>query len=182
MAWNDSIKYTMKSGCMVITNTSKPLHNGTIKYSDYLENRNLDISICCIGNAAWTLGVNDSFAALVIAMNQKSRASNETWFIISLSRRQLNDWFIKYGSQEYSAKKTPLDSPLREVFYVTSRRNKIKKFPLGEHEVAGVEKLSLPKMILCRFPIKYIFLGVVARSIPHRNFDGKTWTWASQWT
>ena len=49
-------------------------------------------------------------------------------------------------------------------FYVTSRRNKIRKLPLGKYEQEGADKVLLPKMIFRRFPIK---------SLPYRGFGGK---------
>ena len=50
---------------------------------------------------------------------------------------------------------------LTRSFNVTSKRNKIKKLPLGEHEVMDVNNFSLPKTVRRRFHIKSIFLGVM---------------------
>ena len=61
----------------------------------------------------------------------------------------------------------------REVFHMTSRRKKIKVLPRGEHEQEGAAKLIRLEMCSSRFPFKSIFMGVVARPLPHRNFDGK---------
>ena len=106
MDWKDSIKYTVKSVFIDITNMSKTLHHGTINYSDYLQSTH-----SLYRYVTQTLRVKDSFSAMVIAMNKKSHTPNETQCIISLSRRQLNDWFIEHGGREYSAKEKLLDSP-----------------------------------------------------------------------
>ena len=58
-------------------------------------------------------------------------------------------------------------------FYRTSRCWKLKVLKLGPHEKEGADKIVFPKMLSRRFPIKSMFMGVVGRPIPHRNFDGK---------
>ena len=60
-----------------------------------------------------------------------------------------------------------------KLFYTTTRRNKIKKLPRGPYEKEGADVVIQPKVISRRFPVKSMFLGVVSRPIPHRNFDGR---------
>ena len=113
---------------------------------------------------------------------------------------QLNWWFIANGGTEISAKEKPLDNiihclerkkwaiekyglltnPLAHVayidekwFYRTNRRRKIKKLKLGKYEAEGDDFISHPKMLSRRFPVKSMFMGVVGRPVPHRQFDGK---------
>ena len=57
-------------------------------------------------------------------------------------------------------------------FYVTNRRRKIKKLPLAEGEVPGSEFIPAPKMRSRRFPVKLMFMGVVANPCPDKGFDG----------
>ena len=54
------------------------------------------------------------------------------------------------------------------------QEEQIKRLPLGEHEEEGTDTYWLPKTISCRFLIKIMFLGVVDRPVPQRDFDGKT--------
>jgi len=69
MSWNNSIKYTLKSGCIAIINTFKPLHRVTIKYSDYLESKYPGYLRSLYWYVTRTLEVKDNFAALVITTN-----------------------------------------------------------------------------------------------------------------
>ena len=45
--------------------------------------------------------------------------------------------------------------------------------PQHDTEEVNVDKAKKPKMYSRRFPVKTMFLGVVARPVKHRNFDGK---------
>ena len=45
--------------------------------------------------------------------------------------------------------------------------------PLGKYESVGDDGYSHSKMLSRRFPVKSMFMGVVGRTIVHRNFDGK---------
>ena len=57
--------------------------------------------------------------------------------------------------------------------YTTNRPREINKLPIGHRESAGADFTPTPKIRSRRFPIKAMFMGVVARPQPHRNFDGK---------
>ena len=82
------------------------------------------------------------------------------------------DWVVeRYGL---------LTNPLAPVcyidekwFYRVNRRRKIKHLPLVEGEENNITVAQKGKMISRRFPIKTMFMGVVARPIPHRRFGGK---------
>ena len=78
------------------------------------------------------------------------------------------DHYVKLTSYTYHV--AYLDE---KFFYTTSRRKKIKRLPKGKHEKNGADKLVRPKMRSRRFPIKFMFMGVVARTLPRYNFDGK---------
>ena len=58
-------------------------------------------------------------------------------------------------------------------FYTTNRRRSIKKLPCGEHEEEGADFVPMPKIRSHRFPVKAMFMGVVARPVANKNFDGK---------
>ena len=60
-----------------------------------------------------------------------------------------------------------------KLFYTTTRRNKIKKLPRGPYEKEGADVAIQSKFLSRRFPVTFIFLGVVSRPIPQRNFDGR---------
>ena len=61
----------------------------------------------------------------------------------------------------------------KKWFYRTNRRRKVKLLPIGKHESKGDDAYIHPKMLSRRYPIKFMFMGVVGRPIPHRGFDGK---------
>ena len=44
---------------------------------------------------------------------------------------------------------------------------------LGQHEKVGDDWYAHPKMLSRWYPVKLMFMGVVGRPVPHRNFDGK---------
>ena len=60
-----------------------------------------------------------------------------------------------------------------KFFYTTSQRKKLKTLPRGIHEEEGVDCLVRPKILSRRYPVKCMFMGVVARLIKHRNFNEK---------
>ena len=133
-------------------------------------------------------------------MNEKSHRTPQNQPILTLHRVQLLRWFIDNGGKELSSKEKPLDTPEliekryawvskyydiltdnnipvafidEKWFYTTNRRRKIKKIPLRQHETVGDDFLLLPKMRSRRFPVKSMFMGVIARPREDRNFDGK---------
>ena len=146
------------------------------------------------------IGYNAGFQEIAHHMNLSSCVPSETRMSISLSRRQVNVWFNDNKGKQISPIEKPLDTPqhcaLRidwvlnnygrltnpylpicyideKWFYRVSRRRKLKLLPKGEHENDNVDKAQKSTMLSRRFPIKTMFMAVVARPIPHRNFDGK---------
>ena len=61
----------------------------------------------------------------------------------------------------------------KKWFYVTNCHCKVKKLPLGPHEVEGADAIEMPKTQSQRFPVKSMFMGVVGKPRPDKNFDGK---------
>ena len=133
-------------------------------------------------------------------MNLKSDAPGEMRSTLSLDWHQVCEWFHSHGGKEYSPKEKPLDTDGHKIlrldwvkrwwnlltckeafvghldekwFYITSRRKKIKRLPLGPNKIPGVEFTPSPKMRSRRFPVKAMFVAVVANPNPDRDFDGK---------
>ena len=119
---------------------------------------------------------------------------------INIKRKQLSCWFTQQGGKQKSPKEKPLDTPElmrkrmiwaqkhfklltdpnipvasldEKWFYTTNRRRKIKYLPKGPHEREEDVDTSHPKIISRRFPVKAMFLGVVARPQVRNNFNGK---------
>ena len=205
IAWNNSIKYNIQSGCITTANTHKPLRHGTIKNSDYLESKHPGYLHSLYWYATRTLGVKDSFTALVISMNKKSRTHNEIWCIVNLSRVQLNGWFIEHDDREYSAEEKPLDLSEhrqkilvrqyfalllrihqygcyvdKKFFYVTSRGDNIKKLPLGEHRVAVSKKCLFLKWYCVTSLLSLCYLTLWPGT--YLIITSKNLARASQWT
>ena len=59
------------------------------------------------------------------------------------------------------------------IFYTTSRRKTTKRLPKGKYENDEADNLVRLKIRSQRFPVKCVFMGVIARPLLHRNFDGK---------
>ena len=113
---------------------------------------------------------------------------------------QINNWFVDNGGKEISPVEKPLDTEMHmrlrlvwvrthiikltsngyyvayldeKWFYTTSRRRKLKTLPKGPHEKEGADEFIRPKMRSRRYPVKCMFLGVVACPLPYRRFDGR---------
>ena len=146
------------------------------------------------------IGYNAGFQEIAHHMNLSSCVPSEDRMTISLSRRQVNVWFNSNNGKQISPMEKPLDTPhhceLRiewvlfnygrltnpylpicyideKWFYRVSRRRKLKLLPKGDNENDNIDKAKKSTMLSRRFPIKTMFMAVVARPIPHRCFDGK---------
>ena len=146
------------------------------------------------------LGAKASYKDLAETMNLKSEAPGEIRTSLSLHSLQVYRWFVLEGGKEHSPKEKPLDTnahkqmrlawvkkfwevftdPTLPVchldekwFYITNRRRKIKRLPIGPEEVPGCAFIPSPKMRSRRYPVKCMFLGCVANPQPERNFDGR---------
>lgn len=58
-------------------------------------------------------------------------------------------------------------------FFTTSQRKKLKILPQAEFETCEDADVNLPKLRSRRFPVKVMFMGVVARPVPEHDFNGK---------
>lgn len=133
-------------------------------------------------------------------MNGNSTISDEQRSSIHLYRKKLNNCFVKNNGKENSLNEKPLDTLthctmrlkwahthhfklnnpftlicyLDEKFcYTINRRQKVKKLPLGSLETPEDTNGIIPKILSRHFPINTMFMGVVWRPIPHRQFNGK---------
>ena len=116
-----------------------------------------------------------------------------------MHRLKLYQWFIDNSGKEVPPKEKSLDTPDhktrrkrwvkewynllidkftnvvrfdKKVVFITNRRRKIKKLPLGKNEKEGDDKVKYPQMRWHRFPIKFMFMGVVGQPRPDNFFDG----------
>ena len=178
----------------------KSSHIGSITYVTKIETNHPGYLHQLYRYASKTIGSKSGFAYLALCMNGKSAIFSENRCNVYLSKDQLMDWFVSNNGKEYSPKEKPLDTPVHctlrlkwvrihhfklnnpftpvahldeKFFYTTNRRRKIKVLPPGPLESESDALFIMPKMLSRRFPIKAMFMGVVGRPIPHRNFNGK---------
>lgn len=137
-----------------------------------------------------TRGILSTFSEIAETMNSKSATSEETRPVLKLHRLQVYRWFKKNKGKELSAKEKPIltdelkrqrvewvrkwgelfknkDTPVcyldEKWFYTSSRRRKIKYLPPGPGENQNDAYIVRPKIRSRRFPVKVMYLGVVAR-------------------
>ena len=145
-------------------------------------------------------GNDATFSEIATQMNIVSRINSEERPNINIDRFQLSTWFTNNKGKLLSPMEKPLDSrehckkridwvikyyglltckyaPVcfidEKWFYRVNRRRSIKMLPKGKHEDEKKKNNVKGKMLSRRFPIKTMFMGVVARPLPHRNFSGK---------
>jgi hypothetical protein len=133
-------------------------------------------------------------------MNLKSAAPGEERPTISISRRQVADWFKRLGGKEVSPIEKPLlttdhkrkrvewarkwfdllADPTKPVafldekwFYTTNRRRRLKILPTTDDENGRVRPPRRPRIRSRRYPVKVMYLGVVACPQPDHTFDGR---------
>lgn len=132
-------------------------------------------------------------------MNAKSAAPGELHPTLSISRQQLAKCFREHGGQTkvpctrpllsdsrkaercewvnqnrflFSGKYVPVAFLDEKWFYTTCRRKLMKVLPREESELSPVV-YKRPQMRNRRFPIKVMYLGVVACPVEEHGFDGK---------
>ena len=176
-----------------------PVYCGSSKYVKTIEDNNPGYLHELFRYAQQVKGSIGTFSELKEVMNEKSSAPGENRPTLSLSRRQLSDWFRVNGGKEMSAVEKPRltdehkqmrrewavehfdkfvdrDCPKafldEKWFYTTSRRKTLKNLPKGEME-AGDPIYKRPTIRSRRFPVKVMFLGVVACPNEDRGFDGR---------
>mmetsp|Transcript_22699 Transcript_22699/g.53836 ORF Transcript_22699/g.53836 Transcript_22699/m.53836 type:complete len:948 (+) Transcript_22699:244-3087(+) len=154
--------------------------------------------------AVRTRGILATFAEITETMNSKSATSDEIRPTLRLHRLQMYRWFICNNGKELSAKEKPLltnklkaervawvgrwgdlfrkeDTPVcyldEKWFYTSSRRRKIKYLPPGPGEEADDALIVRPKIRSRRYPVKVMYLGVVARPVKDEakgiDFNGR---------
>ena len=150
--------------------------------------------------ALQTIGSNSSFTEIACHINIASRKDSETRDAVELHREQVTNWFKTHKGKLISPVEKPLDTPehcLKRIdweidwyglltnpfspvcfidekwFYRVNRRRAMKVLPKNACENDDIVVMKKSKMLPRRFPIKTMFIGVVARPIPHRSFNGK---------
>ena len=133
-------------------------------------------------------------------MSEKSKSANDTRLELNLTRWQSNTWFKQNDGIERNYMEKPLDThhyctlrlawvidrygqltceyaPVAYIdekwFYKVNCRRAMKVLPKGRHKNDEEGEMKLLKMLSRRFPVKRMFMAVVGRPLPHRNFDGK---------
>ena len=175
-------------------------HKGSQSYIDNIEQSHPCYLHSLFRKSLQLKGSNSSFHELAHHINSLSRVETEERMSLSLNRRHINKWFIDNGGKFISPLEKPLDSEehcLKRIdwvikyyglltnpycpvcyidekwFYRVNRRRKLKILPKGKGEDNDTSLPSKQKMLSRRFPIKTMFMAVVARPMKHRNFDGK---------
>ena len=144
-------------------------------------------------------GVLATFTDLANCMNEKSACPGETRATLSLSRKTLSRWFKNNGGKEKRAIEKPLLTTTHKEqrkdwatqhfdiisdetkpvvyldekwFYTTSRRKRMKILPKASWEEAD-PLYAAAKIRSRRYPVKVMYLAVVACPLKSHNFNGK---------
>ena len=144
-------------------------------------------------------GPKESFDIIATYMVEKSKG-NDDGPEFEMTKYQLINWFHKNGGKEISPIEKPLDTDehkqtriewVRSYYniltnenyavgfldekwiYTTNRRRRLKHLPKANFEEDGVDKIRYPKILSRRFPVKSMFMGVIANPIKEQNFNGK---------
>lgn len=138
-----------------------PSHSGSVKYLDTIEQEHQGYLHELFRYAQMVKGATSTFGELAMVMNEKSNAPGENRPTLTMSRRQLGDWFRKQGGKQ----KSPVEKPLltdehkrqrvdwchqwfnilkdktapvafldEKWFYTTNRRKTLKILPKAKHE------------------------------------------------
>jgi len=198
-AWEAKIRNVLDTGEESKMATS-PKHAGSVSYVEKIEERYPGYVRELWRYAIRTLGAGATYNELAECINAKSAVPGEDCPELSLSRRQLRNWFRSQGGIERSSKERPLLTAEMKAnrmdwiqrygrrltdtsanvamldekwFYKRNRRRKLKELPANESENSEDCKLKRPKATSRRYPVKIMYMGVVARPRPEHNFDGK---------
>ena len=196
--WYGQLNKTIMDG--ESTDPLSPRNSGTVGYIEKIEERHPGYLHELFRHAQVVKGGLATFGELSTIMNRKSAVVGENRATLNISRKQLSKWFMKHGGKEKSAIEKPLLTTEHKKqrlnyarehfdkikdpqvpfafldekwFYTTNRRRKIKVLPQGENEQIAPDALNLPKIRSRRFPVKVMFLGVVAAPNEDHNFDGR---------
>ena len=176
-----------------------PSHCGKTSYVETLEGTNPEYLRELYRYAEGVKGYLATFHEMVEVMNLKSSCPGETRPTLSLSRRQLALWFQEQGGKEISSTEKPLltdEHKTKRVswarehfklfsdttvpiafldekwFYTTNRRKNLKVLPQAASENL-VEPYKRPRIRSRRYPVKVMYLGVVAAPRAEHLFDGR---------
>ena len=61
----------------------------------------------------------------------------------------------------------------KKCFYTTVHQRRLNYLPQRPHKQEGIDRVKLPRALSCRFPVRVIFMGVVATPLPEIGFDGR---------
>ena len=179
-----------------------PSHSGRNSYISNIEKEHEGYIRYLFRYAQKVRGPLETYAEMANTMNMKSNVPGETRPTLSLSRKQVADWFKEQGGKEVSSIEKPLltkqhkelrarwardnwnilTDPKKPVcfadekwFYTTNRRKTLKVLPESDKEKASgdVPRYSRPKIRSRRYPVKVMYLGIVSPPHPDHNFDGR---------
>jgi hypothetical protein len=176
-----------------------PSHCGSTSYVQTVEETNPEYLRELYRYAEGVKGLLSTFHETVEVMNLKSSCPGETRPTLSLSRKQLSAWFQQQGGKEISSTEKPLltdDHKRKRVlwsrkyfdlfsnptvpiafldekwFYTTNRRKSLKVLPKVASETT-LKAYKRPSIRSRRYPVKVMYLGVVAQPRTEHSFDGR---------
>ena len=174
--------------------------HGSTSYTDTIEKLHPGLLHSLFRYVTDVQGSNLSFQELSYYMNLKSQSNPDASQHLHLNRKQVSAWFKKNKGKEVSPIERPLETeknieerkkwiakyfsiltdPSKPVvyldekwFYTTSRRKKLKQLPQGSCELEPPPNLKRFQARNRRFPVKCMFMGVVARPNEQRKFNGR---------
>jgi hypothetical protein len=177
-----------------------PSNCGRPKYMETVEDAHPGYICDLYRYAERVLGPLATYRELSECINARSAAPGEGRPTLSISRRQLADWFLGQGGKEVSPIENPLlttehkekrvawaqkwfdffcnpEAPVafldEKWFYTTNRRRKLKILPSNNNEMGQVAQYRRPRIRSRQYPVKVMYLGVVACPQPDKNFDGR---------
>ena len=182
------------------TDPLSPSHSGRKAYLDLVEKEHPGYLHELFRHSQRVLGCLATFKDLANNMNQKSAVVGEERRTLNMDRKQLAKWFKQQNGKEKSPIEKPLlteqhkndrllwaqthfdklSNPSvpfafldEKWFYTTNRRRKVKILPKADCEQTAPDIVELPRIRSRRFPVKVMFLGVVACPNDEHDFDGK---------
>lgn len=197
-AWFGELRMALTHGDS--TDPLSPSHSGKKGYMDSIDQAEPGYLHELFRHAQRVSGSLATFSELAAMMNDKSAVIGEGRPTISISRRQLATWFKRQHGKERSPIEKPMltdehkrnrvrwalehfskiertDTPIafldEKWFYTTNRRRRLKVLPQGESEQNAPDAVAVPKIRSRRYPVKVMYLGVVARPQDEHDFDGR---------
>lgn len=177
-----------------------PSRSGSRKYTDDLDRLHPGYLRELYRYAESVLGSLSTWDELAESMNLKSATPGEERPTISISRKQLSDWFIASGGKEMSPVEKPLLTTQHRAqrldwarqwfdllvdstqpvafldekwFYTTNRRRRMKVLPTTDDDRGRIPPAKRPRIRSRRYPVKVMYMGVVACPQLEKGFDGR---------